>query len=815
MGSGTIRAGRFNLILSLRHNAAAACLAEWRASFERASQLLFDATDGQHQFGDIYVCNDSSGGHNADAWLLDADGISVSAVHGLGSDTSHMTLCADERYKPFIIIHEFGHYGYGLYDEYTGPAGSAECIGGSTSDACAMEVGWPEGDRFGDLATGGALVLGRVSEFCVASNHDPDGDTNQDTFHGVSCWETMVNNYPDLALPADVPVAADPGGAAAINWIELLAEQRFVLVLDRSGSMSGNKLTEACYGADWWADHAVVGDHLGIVSYSNVITADFPLRQILGDPDRTDAQTAVAAISAGGTTSIGGGLREALNQILAAGARAATQVVVLLTDGLQNTGEHPDIVLPDLAANGVRVYVIGIGSTINATLLGDIADITGGSFYRIDPLLSLADQEFQIRTCLEEISGIARDNGGLVTTLPEKIERRDVLERRVFIEPGSQMATFAISWKDPSDLLFLELMSPSGSHITLGSGVSGVRSLYSQRPYMGYQIEKPEAGEWLLVIKPERVSGEGQFQVLVFSQNPAIDGGLSSPWRQYKPGDIIPLHLHVYFNRPLTGLQVTGTVRLPGGKKLPLEFSDEGRKDLGDVLAADGVYSTLIGTTHTPGIYTVDVVVESDGRSVAYATAGERPVQGEKYSYDPIPAFRRQFTCTVRVGDEPRRSVRITPDKGQRGEELVVEIKGTHTHFRPHDTVVNFGEGIRAGKVEVLDKETARVSVFVERQARSGPREVMVVTPFYHEAVEADNAFLVIVQKRILSRGRIERLVYDRTGRFVGIRAAGQPDVVPTPGEMESLLKEAFTGRLDVALVIDADAGDLDGVEIG
>ena len=85
--------------------------------------------------------------------------------------------------------------------------------------------------------------------------------------------------------------------------------------------------------------------------------------------------------------------------------------------------------------------------------------------------------------------------------------------------------------------------------------------------------------------------------------------------------------------------------------------------------------------------------------------------------------------------------------------------------------------------------------MFVERQARSGPREVMVVTPFYHEAVEADNAFLVIVQKRILSRGRIERLVYDRTGRFIGIRASRPTGRGPDAWEMESLLKEAFTGR--------------------
>jgi len=53
VGIGRLVGGRFNLVLSIRHNATAARLNEWRASWERASRLLFDATDGQHQFGDI------------------------------------------------------------------------------------------------------------------------------------------------------------------------------------------------------------------------------------------------------------------------------------------------------------------------------------------------------------------------------------------------------------------------------------------------------------------------------------------------------------------------------------------------------------------------------------------------------------------------------------------------------------------------------------------------------------------------------------------------------------------------------------------
>jgi hypothetical protein len=64
--------------------------------------------------------------------------------------------------------------------------------------------------------------------------------------------------------------------------------------------MAGNKLTEARFGADWWADNAVLNDLLGVVSFADAARTDFPLTTIVGDADRTAAQAAIAGIGAGG-----------------------------------------------------------------------------------------------------------------------------------------------------------------------------------------------------------------------------------------------------------------------------------------------------------------------------------------------------------------------------------------------------------------------------------------------------------------------------------------------------------------------------------
>lgn len=756
MGTGTFdpATGRFNLLLSIRHNAGSDRLDEWQAAFQQASELLFDATDEQHQFGDIYVCNGSTGGHIADAWLDDSseEEASSGGYPGLGQEGTHQTFHSIHRFRPFVILHEFGHYAYGLYDEITFGDDPGGCTGTIDHEACIMEWTWEQGERFGDDGTGGSLVPGDVSEFCTTGNHNPN------LYQPNPCWETMTNGnglssgYPDLEIPGGLPQTLPPAGADLINWTVLAPEQRFVLVVDRSDSMSGNKLTEAKNGAAWWADQSVVGDLLGIVSYSDTATSEYPLQQITGESDRSNVRDAIDSISAGGETSIGGGLREGLNQIMGAGMRAATQVIVLLTDGLHNIGEHPSNVLPDLIDNGVRVYTIGIGPTIDTILLEQIATNTGGAFYRIDPALPPDDQEFEIRLKLQEISGIVRENGGLVTTILGSTNP-GLREEEAYIESGSEMATFALSWKNPEDLLALELESPQGEHITLESPPDNVRPIYSGRPYVGFHVGRPAVGTWKLIVKPEKVVEVANFRLFVFSQNPHIGGGLLSPWRFYKPGDVIPLQFQAYYNRPVTGLKISGEALLSNVGRIPLEFefSDDGNRGSGDVVPRDGLYSTYFQETGRSGIYTFEVIAESDGESASYARHGMRTDRNEDHESDPIPRFRRQFRLAVAVGEEPFKHVVVEPNNGQQGEKLEATLKGRLTHFRQGFTSADFGKGIDAGEVKVLDKHTAMVSIYVNEEAQLGPRNVTITTAIYREAVEVEGGFHVVGKRSLIS----------------------------------------------------------------
>lgn len=99
MGLGRYQAGKFDIVLSVRHNADAACILEWQQSFRRASEILYDATDGQMQFGRVYLANNSRGGAEADCFLMEADGGSFTTppIPGLGNADLHAVLMGDER----------------------------------------------------------------------------------------------------------------------------------------------------------------------------------------------------------------------------------------------------------------------------------------------------------------------------------------------------------------------------------------------------------------------------------------------------------------------------------------------------------------------------------------------------------------------------------------------------------------------------------------------------------------------------------------------------------------------------------------------
>ena len=160
-----------------------------------------------------------------------------------------------------------------------------------------------------------------------------------------------------------------------------------MLTIDRSGSMAENsKLASAQAAALLYVDSWRTGDKLGVVSFNDTVSLDLGLTDWTDTPGGGSRQTAFNAINAlvaGGNTAIGDAVRKSWNEVKANGVAADDWAVVLLSDGLSNSGESFQAVIAALKAETAKkpvIHAIAVGPDADQTLMQQAANDTGGTY---------------------------------------------------------------------------------------------------------------------------------------------------------------------------------------------------------------------------------------------------------------------------------------------------------------------------------------------------------------------------------------------------------------------------------------------------
>ena len=145
------------------------------------------------------------------------------------------------------------------------------------------------------------------------------------------------------------------------------------VVLDRSGSMDGERLAAARSALAALVDRLDPADRLGVVAFDDQVQVVVPAGPLM---DRAAARRAVLGIGAGGMTNLSGGLLRGLQEARRASDRAGA-TVLLLSDGHANEGEtEPDRLAGVAAAaarQGATISTVGIGLGYDERLLAAIA----------------------------------------------------------------------------------------------------------------------------------------------------------------------------------------------------------------------------------------------------------------------------------------------------------------------------------------------------------------------------------------------------------------------------------------------------------
>ena len=173
------------------------------------------------------------------------------------------------------------------------------------------------------------------------------------------------------------------------------------LVIDRSGSMSGEPLHEAVRCARYIVDQLDATDRASLVVFDDRVKV---LAEAAPVGDRTHLYGALARIHSGGSTNLHGGWLSGMQSLLPKASEAALARVILLSDGNANVGETTEteviaLLCADAAQQGVTTSTYGLGRNFNEEMMVEMGKRGAGNHYYGDTAADLFEpfaEEFDL-----------------------------------------------------------------------------------------------------------------------------------------------------------------------------------------------------------------------------------------------------------------------------------------------------------------------------------------------------------------------------------------------------------------------------------
>lgn len=269
---------------------------------------------------------------------------------------------------------------------------------------------------------------------------------------GVSAQTHPIVTAPgsvDVIVEVDRPVQPLDGDATALLRIgvrgrDLPARDRapinLCVVIDRSGSMSGDRIAFAREGAIEALRRLGPDDWFSLVAYDHRVETLVPPQRV---EDRRRIEWIIRSLEVGGNTNLHGGVEQGARELRRMTRAGFLNRLVLLSDGQANVGPSTPHALADLgrrlAADGITVSTVGIGLGYNEDLMVALSQASEGNAHFV------ADASDLPRIFAHEVGTASR----IVATdirvrieLPEGVRIRRTLGRDVVQVPGAQEIEF-------------------------------------------------------------------------------------------------------------------------------------------------------------------------------------------------------------------------------------------------------------------------------------------------------------------------------------------------------------------------------------
>ncbi|XP_077986468.1 calcium-activated chloride channel regulator 1-like [Glandiceps talaboti] len=589
-----------------------------------------------------------------------------------------------------VLVHEWGHMQYGLFDEYatdidkgyyTDPSGivtatrCSDAITGQSYDftncdrhGCERCNTDPESGVIPDPwcvfvpdepneGTGSymyANYLESVVHFC---HSDPTGDSNarhnplapndqNELCLYKSAWDVMENST-DF-FNKNPPMH----GLDTTPVFKFVKETEFrtVLVMDISGSMSSyNRIELQHQAASRYIGHTLpLNSWVGIVEFGTTAKTLAPLTKIVDEKTREDLIKLLPTRTSG-STCIGCGLEEGIEVLEKSPfGYAAGGIIFLTTDGAENVRPYIEDVLPDLIAKEVIVDTLAFSDSADPKLVG-LSDDTGGRacWY------SEGDDSTALHDCftasVTERTSSSTETPVQLASYKTTISGLTTETSTIYIDSTIGRDTIFFFFWDFSSSHEVDVIITRPDGTTIGStdpqynSDTDSRSIYIKIGDIAevgtwvYQIYNPGTSSQVVEISVDSKSIDPSTHPIRLSSNPSTDYVTESP-----PMAIIYADLNQGYS-PVLEAKVIATVERPS----PHSVVDVLLFDTGtgaDIKKDDGVYSG----------YFVDFIEASCSTECRYSiqvTADDTDETAQIRMTSRVGAMPRNYTVIPRKED--------------------------------------------------------------------------------------------------------------------------------------------------------------------
>lgn len=165
------------------------------------------------------------------------------------------------------------------------------------------------------------------------------------------------------------------------------------VVLDRSGSMEGEKMEQAKQAANMLIDRLEVDDYFSLVTYESEVEVNISATKVGDNAEKW--QRHVRRLETGGSTALYAGVEAGGEEVREYLKDNHINRVILLSDGLANVGKKSPREITrlgkDLAEAGIAVTTIGLGEDFNEDLMTALAEASDANYYYVEDVEKLPE----------------------------------------------------------------------------------------------------------------------------------------------------------------------------------------------------------------------------------------------------------------------------------------------------------------------------------------------------------------------------------------------------------------------------------------